>query len=129
MIGLIYGAILLLWLSIEDDNALEVAILGIGLAILSLTFWITGHLGGRVFERRFALFGAALAGAASGLLGALLSAGLMLFKVGLHSDDFPDFPFGMMVDMVARAPLWALAGIFAWIGLLLAWWALHMRDQ
>ncbi len=129
IIGLLYGGIVLLWLSVEDNNALEVAILGAGLAILCLTFWITGRFGGRVLERRTALFAAALAGAISGLLGTLLTAALMLFKVGLHADDFPDFPFGMMVDMVARAPLWALAGIFAGIGLLLAWWAVDTRDK
>jgi hypothetical protein len=53
----------------------------------------------------------------------------MLVKNGLHSHLFPDYPFGLIVDLLARAPLWALAGMFAGIGLLLAKWAVQRRDK
>jgi hypothetical protein len=54
---------------------------------------------------------------------------LMLIKDGLHAHLFPDYPFGMIVDILGRAPLWALAGILAGIGLLLAWWAIKQNDS
>ena len=118
-----YGVLLFIWSSIEDNSVLPVALLGGGLALILLALWITGRFGGRAFAGRSALLAAALAGAAAGLAAALAVALLMLIKDGLHAHLFPDYPFGMIVDILARAPLWALAGIFAGIGGLLAWWA------
>lgn len=84
---------------------------------------------GRTFAARAALLGAALAGAAFGLAASLAVAALMLIKDGLHSHLFPDYPFGMIVDILMRAPLWALAGIFAGVGLLLAGWAIKRKKN
>ncbi len=49
-------------------------------------------------------------------------AALMLIKNGLHAHLFPDYPFGMIAEILTRAPVWALAGIFAGVGALLARW-------
>lgn len=121
------GAILLLWTSLEDNNILPVSLLGGGLALILLILWLTRRFGGHTFPARTALLGAALAGAALGIGSSLATALLMLIKNGLHSHLFPDYPFGIIVDLLARAPLWALAGIFAGIGLLLAWWAVKPK--
>ena len=129
VVALVYGAILLLWSSLEDNSILPVALLSAGLALLIMTFVVTGRFGGRTFAGRSALFGAALVGALSGLIAALAAAVLMLVKDGLHSDLYPDYPFGLIVETLARAPLWSLAGIFAGIGLLLAWWALSSNRR
>jgi hypothetical protein len=124
VIALVYGLILLLWSSLEDNRLLPVIVLGGGLAFLVMILWVTRRFGSRSFAPRSALLGAALLGAITGLIAALASAALMLVKDGLHSDLYPDYPFGLIIDTLARAPLWALAGIFAGIGLLLAWWAI-----
>ncbi len=49
----------------------------------------------------------------------------MLIKDGIHSHLYPDYAFGLIAEMVIRAPLWSVAGAFAGMGLLLAWWALE----
>lgn len=129
LIALAYGAVLLFWSSLEDNSVLPVALLGGGLALLALSLWLTQRYGGRTFAGRTALLGAVLAGAAFGLAASLAVAVLMLIKDGLHSHLFPDYPFGMIVDILTRAPLWALAGSFAGIGLLLAWWAIKQKKN
>ncbi len=123
LIALIYGGLLLLWTSLEDNSVLPVALLGGGLALISVTLWITRRHGGRSFSERGALIAAALSGAAVGAGSALATAALMLIKDGLHSHLFPDYAFGLIAEMVVRAPLWGVAGAFAGMGLLLAWWA------
>jgi hypothetical protein len=127
LLALGYGTILLLWSSLEDNSVLPVTLLGDGLALVLLSLWLTRRFSGRALPARTALFSAALAGAAWGLASSLAAALLMLVKNGLHSHLFPDYPFGLIVDLLARAPLWALAGIFAGIGLLLAWWAVKQK--
>lgn len=125
LIALIYGGLLLLWTSLEDNSVLPVAILGVGLALILIAFWIT-----RRFSRRnLNNISAALIGAAVGALGALMTALLMLIKVGLHSHLYPDYPFGLIGEMLLRLPLWGIAGAFAGIGLLLAWKALQAEKS
>ncbi|MCZ2097541.1 MAG: hypothetical protein LC121_15010, partial [Anaerolineae bacterium] len=80
LIAVGYGAVLLFWSSLEDNNVLPVALLGGGLALLSLSAWITRRFGGRTFTGRIALLSAALAGAAFGLASSLAIAALMLVK-------------------------------------------------
>ena len=123
-----YGALLFVWSSVEDNHTLPVTLLGSGLGLLLLTLWITGRFGGRMLAGRSALLAAALFGAAAGLAAARATAAMMLLKDGLHAHAFPDYPFGMITAILARAPLWALAGIFAGMGLLLAWWGMKRKD-
>lgn len=127
--ALVYGAALLIWSSLEDNSVLPAALLGGGLAVIILVRWITRRWGGRTVAGRAALAAASAVGAAAGASAALATAVLMLIKDGLHSHLFPDYPFGMILDMLARAPLWALAGALAGIGLLLAWWAVQARRK
>ena len=123
-----YGVILFIWSSLEDNSVLPVALLGSGLTLLLGALWVAARFGGKTFAARSALLFAALAGAATGLGSGLAVVLLMLIKNGLHAHLFPDYPFGLIVDILARAPLWALAGIFAGIGLLLALWAIKQKD-
>jgi len=123
VIALVYGGLLLSWSSLEDNSLLPVVLLSGGLALLLVILWVTRRFGGRSFAARNAMLGAAILGALTGLIAAVAAAALMLVKDGLHSDLYPDYPFGLIIDTLARAPLWSLAGIFAGIGALLAWWA------
>lgn len=128
---LAYGGSVLLWSSLEDNNVLPAALLGGGLALLLLVAWLTHEkrYGGKVVAGQQAVLAAALFGAALGFGASLAAAALMLLKDGLHAHLFPDYPFGMIVDILARAPLWALAGILACVGALLAWWAVKTTQK
>jgi hypothetical protein len=117
------AAMTFVWLSIEDNSALPVAVLGALLALTSGYVFVTGRYGGMSLSGGEALRAALLAGAGWGLGAALATASMMLLKNGVHAHLFPDYPFGMIVDVLRRAPLWALAGALAALGGLLLVWA------
>lgn len=125
--ALAYGVLVFVWTSLEDNSVLPVALLGSGLALLLVALWTAARFGGKTFAARSAVLLAAGVGAAVGLAATVAVALLMLMKNGLHAHLFPDYPFGLIADILARAPLWALAGIFAGVGLLLAWWGLQKK--
>ena len=83
----------------------------------------------RYVPPRFRIVGAALLGAIAGLGGVLATVALMLLKTGMHSHIFPDYPPGEMLEMLQRAPTWALAGALAGVGLALAVRALRPNRQ
>ena len=108
-----------------------VALLGLGLSLLSVLWLVWRRLGGTVFAARYVPMGAGLLGEIVGLGGAVASAGLMFFKNALHAHAFWDFPPAMVVAMFTRAPSWALAGGLAGagIGLLWTWWCKGKRRE
>lgn len=120
IIGLIGGVVVFLWLRLEDQNALIAALCGIGLAVLALGIYTWRQTGGKTYSARTALLGAALFGGLCGLTGAVVAAILMLLKNGFHAHLFPDFPFGMISDMLLRAPLWTFAGALIGFGVMAA---------
>lgn len=62
LIALVYGAGLLLWLSLEESSVAATALLGLGLAALTLALTAADKLGGRrVAVRAVPLAGALLA--------------------------------------------------------------------
>lgn len=101
-IALIYGAGLLVWLSTEDDRVLPVVLIGLGGALLTAYFALAG--------RAISLLGAALLGAGVGAGTGVAAALLMLLKIGMHAHPFPDYPPGLILDLLRRVPTWALAG-------------------
>jgi hypothetical protein len=119
-----YGISVFLWLRIEDNSLLPAVVAGLGLSLLAAFLWLTNNLGGKGLRLRYVLPGAALLGALCGLGAATATTGMMLLKNGMHGHVFPDFPFGVIVEILQRAPMWALAGGLAGLGLVLAWWAL-----
>jgi hypothetical protein len=108
MIG--YGLIILIWLSLEDNNNLSVALLGIGLALLTSLFLLLNRFGGRTFSLRQCFWGNLVLGAIVGALSAVSTALLMFFKSSWHAHQFLDYPPQMMLAMLSRIPIWALAG-------------------
>ena len=119
------GVVVFFWLRIEDNNVIPAVIAGFGLSLLGAFIWLTKNLSGKTLRPHYLLFGSALLGAVCGLATAVGTAGLMLLKNGMHGHAFPDFPFGVIVEILQRAPSWALAGGLAGLGLILAWWALR----
>ncbi len=116
LIALVYGAGLLLWLSLEDSGVAAAALLGLGLAALILALTTADQLGGRRVTARAVPLAGALLGAALGLGAALAAAGLMFFKNALHGHVFLDYPPGLIGATLARGPAWALAGALAGFG-------------
>lgn len=108
-----------LWLSLEDTNVLPVVLIAAGLALLSAYMSVTGRFGGRIVTRPTLLIGAALIGAGVGAGTALITALLMIWKTGMHAHPFPDYPTGLILDILRRAPMWALAGILVGVALAL----------
>jgi hypothetical protein len=67
----------------------------------------------------------ALLGAALGLAAALTAATLMFFKNALHAHVFLDYPPALIGAMLARGPVWLLAGALLGLGAALGWLALR----
>jgi hypothetical protein len=120
-ISLSYGLLLFVWLTPEDNTVWPVALLGIGLALLSAVWLLKRRLGGSAFSARYVPMGGALLGGIVGLGGALACTGLMFFKNALHAHAFWDFPPAMVVAMLTRTPSWALAGGLVGISAGLLW--------
>jgi len=70
LIGIGYGAILFVWLALEDQNALAPAVLGAVGAMLFGLRWILMRMGGKPNHTQTAVIGAILWGAAAGAGGA-----------------------------------------------------------
>lgn len=124
LIALIYGVAAFLWLRLEDNGVLPAVLVGVGGALVGGGVWAMRQFGSRAFRLPYALIGAALFGALVGLASAPATAAAMLIKNGLHAHLTPDYPFGLIAAILARAPAWALAGALAGLGLMLAWVAL-----
>jgi hypothetical protein len=120
-ITLVYGLLLFVWLTPEDNTVWPVALLGIGLALLSVVWFVRRRLGGSAFPARYVPISAALLGGIVGLGGALSSAGFMFFKNALHAHAFWDYPPAIVGAMLSRAPSWAVAGALAGFGLGCLW--------
>jgi hypothetical protein len=129
LIGVGCGLALLFWLSLEDNHAWGVAALGWMLAALLLALALLNRLGGQTLPAASILPGAVLLGLATGLAASIATAALMFFKNAMHAHIFLDYPPGMMLALLARAPGWALAGGLAGAGLALAWGALRRETH
>ncbi len=116
-----YGLLLFIWLTPEDNTVWPVTLIGLGLALLSVIWLIQRRFGGSVFSAKYVPMSGALLGGIIGLGGALAAAGLMFFKNALHAHVFWDFPPGMVVAMLTRAPSWALAGGLAGLAIGCLW--------
>ncbi len=110
LIGIGYGAILFVWLALEDQNALAPAVLGAVGAMLFGLRWILMRMGGKPIHTQTAVIGAILWGAAAGAGGAGMAAILMFFKTAWHAHVFPDYPLPMIIEMLGRSPAWAASG-------------------
>lgn len=121
VVTVLYGVLVFIWLSPEDNPVWLAAALGLGLAGL-IILWTAGkRLGSRpLTARQLALVGVLL-GLLVGLGSSVTTGGLMFFKNALHAHIFPDFPPGLLLAMVSRAPAWTVAGGLAGLGVALIW--------
>lgn len=113
--GLVYGLLVFLWLSPEDSLIWSPVALGVAGVLLLLRRWLLRGRGGRMPL----LLLAAGMGAAAGAGGIVVAAALMFFKNALHAHEVADYPLGLLLGLLARAPLWGLVGLLIGIGLVL----------
>jgi hypothetical protein len=120
-----YAIALFVWLSVEDVATWPAVLFGLGLSSLIVILLTLAKIRGRWLARRYVPLFSLLLGAAVGFGTAITTAGLMFFKNARHAHVFPDYPAGMMLAMLERAPLWAAAGALAGLSIGLAWLALR----
>jgi len=108
-----WGATALLWLGLEDSNALLVAGLGLWGALLSMLQPSTAAISAKPW-------GWTVLGALGGAWASILATALMFFKNAWHAHPFPDYPPAMLLAMLERLPWWALVG--ALLGLAFTLW-------
>ena len=116
-----YGVLVFLWLSPEESQVWPVAALGVGLAALTILWLAARRLAGRALTTGQVAVGGLLAGALVGLAGCVATGSLMFFKNALHAHAFPDFPPGLVLALLSRAPDWTVAGGLAGLGTALLW--------
>ncbi len=124
-IALLYGAILFVWIRIEDFQTLPVVIFGTTFSLLLLLNWVVHQFGGKVISVRYLPIVGGLFGAVWGLSAVITTTLLMFFKTASHSHMFPDYPPLLMLAMLERIPAWMLAGALVGLGGTLLWMALH----
>lgn len=121
------GLAVFLWLRLEDHGVVPAIIMGLILAGLALIVWLWPRLANRPLKPGRLVLLAALSGVELGLLTALAAAFLMLLKNGFHGHLNPDYPAGVILDTLVRAPIWALAGGLLAAALALVWLAARSR--
>ena len=121
------GLAVFLWLRLEDHGVVSALIMGLVVAVLIVINGLWPRMVGRSRKPREVIVLAAACGAGLGLMTALASAVLMLLKNGSHGHINPDYPAGLMLDTLARAPVWALAGALLAIAVALATLAARKR--
>ncbi len=109
---------ILLWSGPEDKDSTAAVTLG-ALSSITLTVWLIQRTKAGLFRDAVHI---GLAGALAGALASLCTAALMLFKNLRHAHIFPDYPAEMLLAVLERLPIWAVAGGLAGlgVGLLLA---------
>lgn len=112
-VGLILGALFLIWLPIEDTDTRYVIPLAAGFCA-----WLGARV---VLSRRIdadmAAFGSI--GLLAGLVVSLVAVALISFKGGLHGHGFPDFALTQVKDVLNSTAWWAAGGLAA--GLATGW--------
>lgn len=114
---LLWGLGVFMWMRLEDASVGGALLAGALTAVPGVLLWAWRETGGaRPSLMRLLLAGTAL-GALAGLATPITSAALMLLKNGSHAHVVPDYPFGVMLQVLLLAPLYAVAGALVGFGL------------
>jgi hypothetical protein len=105
-----YGVVLLAWLTPEGNAIWLVSLLGTILAWAGLWSVVRSRWGNCRLSPRLWIPGSLVFGGVAGFSSALATIWLMLMKNVQHSHSFLDFPSEVVVGILARSPVWALAG-------------------
>jgi len=118
-LSLLYGVILFIWLTPEDNSVITVTVLGVvGACVLAANF--VTRSGGRKLPRWAARLALLLGGAGLGAGANAFTVALMFLKTSLHAHISPDYSPALLIAMLQRLPPWTLAGLLLGAALLLA---------
>lgn len=117
--SILCGMVIFFWSGLEDNDLSSVSILALWLTISLTSLWVIQQFRHTPSHQKYLPILVMIIGAGMGILMGINMAGLMLFKNLRHSHFFPDYPFEMMRDIIARTPFWALAGMFIMLGIYL----------
>jgi hypothetical protein len=105
-----YGALLMVWLSVEDGTVFVVSVLGAGLSLVIVWLALMRWFGGRELTPRQWIPGFVLLGALAGFGAVWMTVFLMVFKNAWHAHAALDFPGEVVVAIVQRLIPWTVAG-------------------
>ncbi len=121
LILLVTGTAVFIWSGVEDSTVLPVTVFGTGLSLLTLAAWLMGRCGGRTLDARYVPPVVMAFGGSVGLGASVWTALLMFFKDARHAHIFPDYPLPLILAILERAPLWAVAGGLIGLAVGLLW--------
>lgn len=121
LLALGWGALILIWLSVEDSGVGAVSGLGAGLALVISTLATVNKWGGRAYPRSWLLPSLAIGGGLTGILSSGTTALLMVIKNAAHSHMTVDYPLTIVTATLARTPAWGAAGMLMGVGAALLW--------
>lgn len=114
--ALILGIALILWLPIEDVNLYQVLFF----ANAVCAWWAMRFLLNISPQSSGFLWRHVLIGLVAGLAVSPVALFLMAFKSGLHGHGTPDFSSTQVLSVLARSPVWVVAGLLLGPGVALA---------
>jgi hypothetical protein len=109
-IWIVSGIGMFIWMRLEDNAVWSAALIGLITSVL-LTLTLIG-----IGRNPVVLI---VSGGVIGGGGAVAASAVMLLKNGLHGHVFPDYPFGVIAEMLLRAPIWTGAGALTALAFLL----------
>ena len=115
-VNLLYGVVLLFWMSLEDNGVLSVSLLALGTVVLYAGDWLWRRYTGQSFPQKIWLPTILILGVLLGSLANLVTVMLMFFKTAWHGHIFPDYPNAIMLATLQRLPVWAGAGALLGLG-------------
>ena len=119
------SGVFFLWLVVEDRSLVTVTLLGVSFPIIFLVHFLLERFGGAELPMRKSLLLLGAGGTLAGALAPLTTAVLMAVKVMLHGHTPPDYSPEMVAAVIARLPLWSVAGLL--VGAALAVWVFVHR--
>lgn len=109
-VNLVYGGMLMFWLSLEDNGIVSVSLLGMGAVLVFVGDWLWRRYGDTSVRIEAIVPLLILLGGLFGTLANLVTVFLMFFKTAWHAHLFPDYPNDILLSTLQRLPVWAGAG-------------------
>jgi len=129
LLALAYGAALLVWFGLEDQNTWTVTLLGVLLAGLLTAGWMLRQYHAVFGQRKYRILAMILSGGIIGAGSSLATVFLMFFKNAWHAHIFPDYPTGLMIATLERLPVWSVAGALLGLAVGLLWRVRHISGE
>lgn len=126
--AILYGALLLFWLTPEDHTIWLVSLLGAGLSLLIVCLGLFYWWGGRSIPAQLWLPSTIIIGVLVGCGAVWTTVGLMIFKNAWHSHAYPDFANDILIGVLRRLIAWSVAGGFGGAALGLWQWG-RLNDR